>query len=122
MNSNAIAIDPVDRDSLRYSAEAAPGTPELLPLFQLGREVIAPALRAGGAAALTTPLRSPWDQLWLHALLDDEQFQARVRARAAQARTRLHGYLAQQGFFDSARVGLVDVGWSGSIQDCLQRA
>ncbi|MEO6950673.1 MAG: hypothetical protein ABI321_02590 [Polyangia bacterium] len=52
----------------------------------------------------------------------DPRMRVRVAALAAEARGHLRAYLEREAWFDTARVGLVDIGWSGTIQDSLMRA
>jgi hypothetical protein len=55
-------------------------------------------------------------------LVEDAELQRLVAARAAVARARLRAYLAQEGIFRERAVGLIDIGWGGTIQDALERA
>ena len=55
-------------------------------------------------------------------LLQEPALQKIVTARAQSAHALLHQYLAGQGFFGCGRAALVDVGWSGTIQNNLARA
>jgi hypothetical protein len=83
-----------------------------------------PELVARFARPLGLDLDAPLD-LWdgrLAALLADERLQGEVRARGDAARALLRRYLEQHGFFASARAALVDIGWSGTIQDNLTLA
>jgi hypothetical protein len=48
--------------------------------------------------------------------------QRRFAAHRDAARALLERYLEQKGFFDHDAVGLVDIGWKGSIQDNVVRA
>lgn len=51
------------------------------------------------------------------------EFLTRVRLRADAARSRLRGYLAQEGFFNPREVKLlVDIGWNATIQANLTHA
>jgi hypothetical protein len=53
------------------------------------------------------------------ALRFDRAFQRVVAERASVARDRLRRYLAQEGFFSHRAVGLIDIGWGGTIQNNL---
>ncbi|QIK38189.1 hypothetical protein GWK36_09605 [Caldichromatium japonicum] len=55
----------------------------------------------------------------LRALLETDPLRSWVLEQTAQERARLSGYLAQEGVRPGKRVCLVDLGWSGSIQDAL---
>lgn len=56
------------------------------------------------------------------ALVGDPAVRDEVRSLAAAARRNLRLYLEREHWFEHARVGLVDVGWSGTIQDSLVHA
>jgi hypothetical protein len=84
-------------------------------------ETLALVARAG-AASLDERFPWPSEHAPLHLVLDDAAFQAHVARRAAEARRRLLGYLRQHLFLDAGRVGVVDVGWHGTVQDNLERA
>ena len=56
------------------------------------------------------------------AFVADLQARDAARVLAAGARARLRAYLAREHWFECERVGLVDIGWSGTIQDALARA
>lgn len=45
-----------------------------------------------------------------------------VKNRSLEMREKLSGYLAETGYFSAGRLALVDIGWYGSIQDCLEKA
>ncbi len=53
------------------------------------------------------------------SLMTNPRLQALLAERRAQARAHLLGYLRQEGIQAGERVCLVDIGWSGSIQDTL---
>lgn len=67
----------------------------------------------GGAAAPDAPVAR---------FLADPEVQRRFGAHRDRAQALLAAYLRQKGFFDGRRVGIVDIGWKGSIQDNLVRA
>ena len=56
------------------------------------------------------------------ALIADPAVRDEVRILAAAARRNLRHYLEREQWFAHARVGVVDVGWSGTIQDSLVHA
>ncbi|MEW6253419.1 MAG: hypothetical protein AB1716_22480, partial [Planctomycetota bacterium] len=58
----------------------------------------------------------------LKAFLADAEVQRCFTVQRDKARAALTAYLRQKGFFEQAEVGLVDIGWKGSIQDNLYRA
>jgi len=55
----------------------------------------------------------------LQSLLDDSEFQEQVRTRARSALEGLIAYLHTLEFFSDRHVGLVDIGWLGTIQRLL---
>jgi hypothetical protein len=52
-------------------------------------------------------------------LLNRPRVLAAMRARAREERRCLLGYLEAQGFFERARIAVIDLGWNGSIQKAL---
>lgn len=66
----------------------------------------------------------PFFKEWppFHRLLEDNQLNFEIRSRSSSAKELLQRYLEQQDFFMDPRVALVDVGWSGQIQDNLYKA
>ncbi|MFT5112109.1 MAG: putative HAD superfamily hydrolase [Parasphingorhabdus sp.] len=52
-------------------------------------------------------------------LLGDAYFQDEVKRQARPAQLKLESYLNQEGFFDHPDVGLIDIGWLGTIQHYL---
>lgn len=61
----------------------------------------------------------PWQNPQFLALLDDKVFQERVTERLASQRDLLKRLLLQNGWRDGMTVGVVDIGWRGTIQDNL---
>jgi len=55
-------------------------------------------------------------------LLDDAEFQSAVKDQAREQGRRVERYLEQEGFFELPDVGLVDIGWLGTIQRFLYEA
>ena len=59
----------------------------------------------------------------LAVLYGDEQFRSRVLCASSAMRQSLEVYLEQKGFFGAGRpTALVDIGWHGTIQECLLQA
>nr|VFK11754.1 MAG: Haloacid dehalogenase-like hydrolase [Candidatus Kentron sp. LPFa] len=54
-------------------------------------------------------------------LLDDPAFSSAVSANLAKKKVLIRRYLEQQGYVPGKKVGVVDIGWRGSIQDNLAR-
>lgn len=63
-----------------------------------------------------------WDDPRLVAFLDDPRVQSLIRPAGEEARRLLRDYFASLGFFDGARVALVDIGWNATIQRFLEQA
>lgn len=68
------------------------------------------------------PIESPAACVPLYRFLADADVQERFARHRDAARAMLRDHLAAKGLFDSGRVGLVDIGWRGSIQDNIVRA
>lgn len=65
-------------------------------------------------------IRYPWQDERLAAFLADPAVRPRIEDHLAQRRRDLLAYLASRGLTDqSHRVGIVDIGWRGTIQDNL---
>ena len=58
----------------------------------------------------------------LRALFNDRSLSELVMKKSSRMRSDLKLYLAQKGFFTSDNIALVDIGWRGTIQDCLAYA
>jgi FMN phosphatase YigB (HAD superfamily) len=58
----------------------------------------------------------------LQELLEDERFQAEVRAQTRPYNDALIKYLEQEHFFERPDVAIVDIGWLGTIQRFLYEA
>lgn len=56
------------------------------------------------------------------SFIADLEVHRRFRVHRDRARAHLCAYLGDQGFFDGGPMGLVDIGWKGTIQDNLIRA
>ena len=59
---------------------------------------------------------APENRLRFNEMLEDDGFQAAVKAQVRPANDALHLYLADLGFYDHQDVALVDIGWLGTIQ------
>ncbi len=55
-------------------------------------------------------------------LLEDQEFQQEVRSQCRPANDAMLRYFEDVGFFDHKRIGLVDIGWRGTIQRFLHQA
>jgi FMN phosphatase YigB (HAD superfamily) len=76
------------------------------------------ALRAHGIVPEQV-ITYPWQDARVCALLADPAFNGPLWSSLTQKRTRLEGYLHSRGFPAEGPVGIVDIGWRGTIQDNL---
>ena len=58
----------------------------------------------------------------LRELFNNESFSELVQIKSHHMQSYLKQYLSQKGFFNSTNIALVDIGWRGTIQDCLAYA
>lgn len=65
------------------------------------------------------PIQYPWQDADVLALLANESFLELVNSHCQQRRRQLLAYLDGQGFVSNKRIGIVDIGWRGTIQDNL---
>jgi FMN phosphatase YigB (HAD superfamily) len=68
---------------------------------------------------MTEQIVYPWTDRRVQALFDDPAFIACVSHHIAQRKHALQGYLSDAGFCSHQHVGIVDIGWRGTIQDNL---
>ena len=62
----------------------------------------------------------PWQDLRVQALFKDPRFLLPIKEKIDADRINLFGYFDQQGWSEQcAKVGVVDIGWRGTIQDNL---
>ncbi|ADE16649.1 Haloacid dehalogenase domain protein hydrolase [Nitrosococcus halophilus Nc 4] len=72
---------------------------------------------------LQQPIRYPWQDERVKAFLDDPEVRAEMESHLNVKRAQLSAYLESAGLLDTAgRVGIVDIGWRGTIQDNLAHA
>jgi FMN phosphatase YigB (HAD superfamily) len=62
---------------------------------------------------------APWDDKRIQKLLSDPEFLCSAETQIAANHEVLSTYLAQRQWFKAQRVGIVDIGWRGTIQDNL---
>nr|WP_145550998.1 HAD hydrolase-like protein [Variovorax boronicumulans] len=74
---------------------------------------------AASALSLDDRLEKPDVDPRVAALFASPEFKAALEESIAEQRSSLLTYLAQRGVGTSGRIGLVDVGWRGTIQDHL---
>lgn len=90
----------------------------LLGLLDLEPESSASLLSRHGLA-LDMLLSKPQEDMRIKALLEDTEFQAYVVKNAQLRREMLRDLLEQNGAGTAQRIGAVDIGWRGTIQDNL---
>lgn len=68
-------------------------------------------------------IKQLWKDSRVQKLFRDEEFAAWLEKQRDDSRNLLYAYLEQKGWSRSAenRIGIVDIGWRGSIQDSLCR-
>ena len=72
---------------------------------------------------LITPIRYPWQDPRVAAFFNDPDVRTRIERHLRVKREDLLAYLATVGIDESAkRIGIVDIGWRGTIQDNLAYA
>lgn len=64
----------------------------------------------------------PLNRRRFNELLEDEAFQAEVKAQVQDCSEALQRYLTSVGFFEYEEVALVDIGWLGTIQRFFYQA
>ena len=74
-------------------------------------------IRSAGFASASDVVRNPEDFKQLRTVF--RALETEVLRRAWSERTRLEAYFAQAGLLSSQRVGIVDLGWKGSLQRSL---
>jgi FMN phosphatase YigB (HAD superfamily) len=101
-----------DRQSLR----------SLLRNLSLPEQEFLPLATACGLVDADRPLRHPNEDVEFARFLSYRPAYVAFARHRDGAREALREYLAGCGMFGPARVGLVDIGWKGSMQDNLVRA
>lgn len=94
----------------------------LLHNLSLPPEEFQPLAARCGLADFEAPIDDPSTHRPLQAFLADAEVQRRFLAHRDEARAAFESYLQAKGFFETPAVGLVDIGWKGSIQDNVIRA
>ncbi len=94
-------------------------------IFALGKSLgIDPGLLAGAcgrcAIALEEIIIRPWQDERVHRLFSDPEFKELLTHKIHTDRSAALAYFEQQGIGDAgASLGVVDIGWRGTIQDNL---
>ena len=94
----------------------------LLRNLSLPAEEFEPLAVRAGFQDLDAPIDTPEVHGPLQAFLADAEVQRRFYVCRDRARELLGEYLAQKGFFGGRKVGIVELGWKGSMQDNIVRA
>ena len=92
----------------------------LLDVLCLDLDTTSPILARHDLSA-DTVLRTPKDDPRVHTLFQDPDFNALAMESARTRRLFLESYLVQNGVPKTGRVGVIDIGWRGTIQDNLAR-
>lgn len=58
----------------------------------------------------------------LHKIINDTEIVSHIQEKLELSKDLLNDYLTQEGFLAGGKVALVDVGWSGQIQDNIYQA
>lgn len=72
---------------------------------------------------LATPIPYPWQDARVKAFFDDPEVRTPVERHLAAKRDEMFAYLKSVGIDEAdKRIGIVDIGWRGTIQDNLAHA
>jgi len=72
---------------------------------------------------MTQPVQYPWRDQRITVFLGDERVRTEIEQQLSQKKKELLAYLATAGLFDQPeKIGIVDIGWRGTIQDNLAYA
>lgn len=115
-NARVVFLPPTNRDFR-----------DVARVFGLDLDPLKPYLRRHGLQ--TDSVLSRWHTGWhrdndarfKRMLETDDAFQAEVRRQKQPAGQALERYLSDKGFFAESDVGLVDIGWLGTIQRYLHQ-
>jgi hypothetical protein len=94
----------------------------LLKNLSLPPEEFLPLASAVGFRDFDRPIEDPHADAEFSAFLSSREVHAAFARRRDAARDLLRDYLMWRGLWGESRVGLLDIGWKGSMQDNLQRA
>ena len=100
---------------------------DIARIFQFDLTRLAPHLERHklSSTSCLSPLHQGYQQKYsvrLKELLEDEIFQDEVKLQVADSSEALLAYLDDVGFFAHQQVGVVDIGWLGTIQRFLHGA
>ncbi len=94
----------------------------LLNNLSLPAEVFLPLAAECGLTDPNRPIASPESDEAFRRFLESRKVQVAFTQARDRARAELERYLRYRGLMGSQRVGLVDIGWKGSMQDNMARA
>jgi FMN phosphatase YigB (HAD superfamily) len=116
---NLPAMAEVDETALSWLLKEAWREPlaAVLARGELDAGRIAPALARCGLQAMDRPA----DMAALRALFREPEVIAALQASAAARREAALGYLSEAGLLEPAPLGIVDLGWHGTMQRALRR-
>ncbi|MCB1621127.1 MAG: haloacid dehalogenase [Thiothrix sp.] len=97
------------------------GLLSICKVYGLPENRLEPLALQHGFTHFDEPLQN-WQDQRLQAFLADTQVQAIIRQNGRTQRNLLETYLAQAGFLGGGHVGLVDIGWNGTVQKFLKQA
>lgn len=92
----------------------------LLSPFGLEPDLIYAFANSAGAPGIDENLPGDWrESPYIIRLAENPELAKEINQRSSQTKEKFHSYLRDKGFFSHSRVGFVDVGWGGQIQDNL---
>ncbi|MBN1206543.1 MAG: HAD family hydrolase [Myxococcaceae bacterium] len=94
----------------------------LLDNLSLPAEVFLPLAAECGLTDPNRPLAPPESDEAFRRFLESREVRSAFTQERDRARAELERYLRYRGLMGAQRVGLVDIGWKGSMQDNLARA
>lgn len=68
---------------------------------------------------LEEKIQYPWQDKRVKQIFADRRFLDLIEAKIKSDRLNLLEYLEDKGFYDGLKIGIVDIGWRGTIQDNL---
>jgi predicted HAD superfamily hydrolase len=97
------------------------GLRSVCKVYGLPEDDLLPLAARHGFSDFAEPV-TDWHDPRLLSFLADDEVQAYIRPIGKQHRDLLEAYLEQVGFLGQERVGLVDIGWNGTVQKFLKQA